>query len=313
MAQMTTEAWVESIQSRLMEELTKHKKALPPGFNPERFILNSITVIQDMLKDKKKREQLQNVRVETIPVCLAKAAYLGLDFMMGECYAIPYGATMKFQTDYKGEVKLCKKYSKEPIKDIFAKVVREGDFFEESVDGGTQKVVFKPKPFSNEKIIGAFAVVAYKDGSMSYDTMSSEEIEKVRNVYSKAKDSQAWKESPGEMYKKTVIRRLSKLIDKNFDDIEQLRAYEDGGDVEFENRIPGRSQAALPDNGEPLDVFAAAKSAQNQKKEPVKSTTRKQSEYEEEFREFEEQHEPWADDGYGIPDDLPGEEELPYR
>lgn len=296
-----------------MEELTKHKQALPPGFNRERFILNSITVIQDMLKDNKKRDQLQKVRIETIPVCLAKAAYLGLDFMMGECYAIPYGNTMRFQTDYKGEIKLCKKYSKEPIKDIFAKVVREGDFFEEAVESGAQKVTFRPKPFSNAPIIGAFAIVAYKDGSMSYDTMSSEEIEKVRNVYSKAKDSQAWKESPGEMYKKTVLRRLSKLIDKNFDDIEQLRAYEDGGDVEFDNRISGRTQAALPDNGEPLDVFAASKAAQK-KKETVPAEPKKNSDYENEFREFEAQHEgEWTDDGYGIPDDLPDDPELPFR
>lgn len=126
---------------------------------------------------------------------------------------------------------MCKRYSKNKIKDIFAKVVRQGDFFMEEVDGGKQNVKYRPKPFSNEQMIGAFAIVVFEDGSMMYDTMSSEDIENVRNTYSKAKDSQAWKSSTGEMYKKTVLRRLCKLIDLDFDNIEQQKAYEDGGDV----------------------------------------------------------------------------------
>ena len=83
------------------------------------------------------------------------------------------------------------------IKDIFAKVVREGDFFEESVDSGVQNVIYKPLPFSNKPMVGAFAIVVFKDGSMLYDTMGKEEIENVRNTYSKAANSQAWVSSTG--------------------------------------------------------------------------------------------------------------------
>ncbi len=258
MAQMTTEQYLGNIQTGLVAELTKHKEALPAGFNRERFILNCITVIQDMMKDKKKREKLSEIVPETIPVCLAQGAYLGLDFFNGECYAIPYGGSMQFQTDYKGEIKLCKRYSKNPIRDIFAKVVREGDFFEEEVENGTQKVSYKPVPFSDKPMLGAFAIVVYKDGSMMYDTMSKADIEKVRNTYSKAKDSQAWTESTGEMYKKTVLRRLCKLIDLDFDNIEQRIAYEDGGDATFtdQQQIAGKKQAALPENRKPIDAFA---------------------------------------------------------
>lgn len=66
--------------------------------------------------------------------------------------------------------------------------------------------------------------MVFKDGSMLYDTMGKEEIENVRNTYSKAANSQAWVSSTGEMYKKTVLRRLCKLIDLDFDNIEQMRA-----------------------------------------------------------------------------------------
>lgn len=270
MGQMTVEQWYGTIKTGLTKKLTENKEALPAGFNQQRFILNCITVIQDMMKDNKKKEQLENINPETIPVCLAKAAYLGLDFFNGECYAIPYGGNLTFQTDYKGEIKLCKRYSKNKIKDIFAKVVRQGDFFMEEVDGGKQNVQYRPKPFSNEQMIGAFAIVVFEDGSMMYDTMSSEDIENVRNTYSKMKDSQAWKSSTGEMYKKTVLRRLCKLIDLDFDNIEQQKAYEDGGDVVFNQQsLPGATtgQALLPENDKPVDAFAAIK-AQKQA-EPV--------------------------------------------
>ena len=96
---MTTAQYLDSIQNGLISELGKHKEALPAGFNRERFILNCITVIQDMLRDSKKKDQLAKVDVKTIPVCLAKGAYLGLDFFNGECYAIPYGGNMQFQTE----------------------------------------------------------------------------------------------------------------------------------------------------------------------------------------------------------------------
>ena len=270
MGQMTVEQWYGTIKTGLTKKLTENKEALPAGFNQQRFILNYITVIQDMMKDNKKKEQLEKINPETIPVCLAKAAYLGLDFFNGECYAIPYGGNLTFQTDYKGEIKLCKRYSKNKIKDIFAKVVRQGDFFMEEVDGGKQNVQYRPKPFSNEQMIGAFAIVVFEDGSMMYDTMSSEDIENVRNTYSKMKDSQAWKSSTGEMYKKTVLRRLCKLIDLDFDNIEQQKAYEDGGDVVFNQQsLPGATtgQALLPENDKPVDAFAAIK-AQKQA-EPV--------------------------------------------
>ena len=266
MGQMTVEQWYGTIKTGLTKKLTENKEALPAGFNQQRFILNCITVIQDMMKDDKKKAQLEKINPETIPVCLAKAAYLGLDFFNGECYAIPYGGNLSFQTDYKGEIKLCKRYSKNKIKDIFAKVVRQGDFFMEEVDGGKQNVQYRPKPFSNEQMIGAFAIVVFEDGSMMYDTMSSEDIENV----SKAKDSQAWKSSTGEMYKKTVLRRLCKLIDLDFDNIEQQKAYEDGGDVVFNQQsLPGATtgQALLPENDKPVDAFAAIK-AQKQA-EPV--------------------------------------------
>lgn len=311
--QVTTAEYLQNIQEALMKQIAEKMGAMPEGFNKDRFILNCITLIRDMLKDKKKRENLNGISADSIALCMIKGAFLGLDFLSGECYAIPYSGEMNFQTDYKGEIKVCKKHSIQPIKDIFAKVVREGDLYDEGVEDGKQKLTFKPLPFNNGKMIGAFAIVTFKDGSMLYESMSAEDIEGVRQNYSKAKDSDAWKKSSGEMYRKTVIRRLSKYIEKDFDKVEQLMAYDEGGGVEFQNGLLSTSRtqtAALPDNGKPVNVFDQVKQTQ---REPVPAQN--QIDQEAEFRQFEQQYEqqyeqgnPPYDPGFAVPD-----EELPFR
>ena len=152
--------YLVAVHKGLDESLEKQVAALPEKFNKQRFLQNCMTVLQDGQADFSKCEAPTVVRT------LLKGAFLGLDFFNGECYAIPYGNQCQFQTDYKGEIKLCKRYSSNPIQDIYAKVVREGDKFEEVIENGKQYVNFRPKTFSNGEIIGAFAVVLYKDGSM---------------------------------------------------------------------------------------------------------------------------------------------------
>lgn len=175
--------YLVAVHKGLDESLEKQVAALPEKFNKQRFLQNCMTVLQDGQADFSKCEAPTVVRT------LLKGAFLGLDFFNGECYAIPYGNQCQFQTDYKGEIKLCKRYSSNPIQDIYAKVVREGDEFEEVIENGKQYVNFRPKTFSNGEIIGAFAVVLYKDGSMMYDTMSKEDIEHTRQTFSKAANS----------------------------------------------------------------------------------------------------------------------------
>ena len=145
--------YLVAVHKGLDESLEKQVAALPEKFNTQRFLQNCMTVLQDGQADFSKCEAPTVVRT------LLKGAFLGLDFFNGECYAIPYGNQCQFQTDYKGEIKLCKRYSSNPIQDIYAKVVREGDEFEEVIENGKQYVNFRPKTFSNGEIIGAFAVV----------------------------------------------------------------------------------------------------------------------------------------------------------
>lgn len=233
---MANDLVLKTAHNQLEKLLVSKAGALPKDFNQTRFLQNCMTVLQDT-------KGIEKVQPITIARTMLKGAFLGLDFMNKECYAIPYGNSLQFQTDYKGEVKLAKKYSVNPIKDIYAKLVRVGDDFVEEIRDGQQYISFKPQPFNDGDIIGAFAVCFYNDGSMIYETMSKKEIEAVRDNYSKMPKGPTWTKSYGEMCKKTVLRRLCKNISLDFDSIEQRQAYDDGADTEFKDQQQPKGKA----------------------------------------------------------------------
>ena len=214
----------QSFSVALTDKLESVSEALPQDFNKARFVQNALALLND-------NPALQKYNQQQLMAGLLKGAYLGLDFYSKECYLIPYGNQLNYQTDYRGAKKLAKKYSIRPIKDIYAKLVRDGDEFEEAIVNGEQGINFKPKAFNDGKIIGAFAVCLYADGGMQYDTMSIADLENTRKS-SKASNSPAWKNFTGEMYKKTVLHRLCKHIELDFENPTQQNAFMAGMEIE---------------------------------------------------------------------------------
>lgn len=235
----------ETFSVALTNEIDKVQDALPKDFNKARFVQNCLAVLNE-------KPELQKYGANQLKAGLVKGAYLGLDFYSQECYLIPYGSTLTFMPGYKGDVKLAKKYSIRPIKDIYAKLVREGDEFEEMIENGEQSINFKPKPFNDGKIVGAFAVVLYEDGGMKCDSMSLADLENTRNQ-SKAKNSPAWKNFPGQMYKKTVLRRLCNTIDLDMD-ARQRELSISGMEIETDVREIARKEIEENENSEPFEV-----------------------------------------------------------
>ena len=237
----------------LADKLDSVSDALPKDFNKARFVQNALALVNENPNIAKYGQQ-------KIMAGLLKGAYLGLDFYSKECYLVPYGNDLNYQTDYRGAKKLAKKYSIRPIKDIYAKLVHEGDLFEEKIIGGEQSFDFKPKPFNDGKIIGAFAVVLYTDGGMAYDTMSLADLENTRKA-SKASNSPAWKNFTGEMYKKTVLHRLCKHIELDFENPTQQNMFLSGMDIETDQQKIAENEIAENANSVdfPEDVVVESK------------------------------------------------------
>lgn len=222
----------QTFSMALTDSLNEVKEALPADFNIQRFVQNGVALLNDnqVLKDYAKQFGTNNIKLG-----MMKAAYLGLDFMNKEAYLIPYGPSLQFMKDYRGDKKLAMRYSKRPIKDIYAKLVRKGDEFSEEVDGTEQKVVFKPIPFNDEPVVGAFAVCLYADGGMMYETMSRKELDRIRNC-SKQKNGPTWTQHEGEMQKKTVLHRLCKHISIDFDTPMQRELWEEDMQIDTDQK-----------------------------------------------------------------------------
>lgn len=219
----------KTFSEHLMCQLVKVDEALPKDFNKARFVQNSLALLND-------NPNLTKFSQTQLVSGLLKGSYLGLDFYSKECYLIPYGSQLNFQIDYRGAKKLAKKYSIRPIRDIYAEVVREGDVFEKKVDGNKTTVRFEPIPFSDKKVVGAFAVVEYADGGLVCDMMSLKELETTRSK-SKASNSMAWKDFTTEMYRKTVLHRLCKHIELEFENVSQMDLWNDSNAMEKKEEV----------------------------------------------------------------------------
>lgn len=235
----------QSFSNFLAERLDGVQDALPKDFNKARFVQNCVALLND-------NPQLQKYSRNQIVAGLLKGSYLGLDFFSKECYLIPYGDQLNYQTDYRGAKKLAKKYSIRPIVDIYAKLVREGDELEETIVNGEQGINFKPKAFNDGKIIGAFAVCLFADGGLVYDTMSVADLENTRKS-SKASNSPAWKNFTGEMYKKTVLHRLCKHIELDFENPTQQTAFMAGMEIETDTEKIVEAEIAENANTVPFE------------------------------------------------------------
>lgn len=233
----------KTFEDVLSDKLAIVESALPKDFNRERFVQNCMAVFND-------KTELQNINRQQLLVGVLKGAYLGLDFMNKECYLIPYNGTVQFQTDYKGECKFVKRYSIRPIQDIFSYVVREGDEFTVGIENNKPTINFRPVPFNTKDIVGAFAMAIYKDGGMDYETMNLEEINGVRNNYSRASQSKAWKCSFPEMARKTVLRRLCKHIETDFETAEARNAWDEGSGMNFSQPVKNPDELVNAFDGE---------------------------------------------------------------
>lgn len=232
----------ESFSVALTDSLNNVKEALPREFNITRFVQNGVALLNG---NKQLIDYARKFGTDNIKNGMMQASYLGLDFLSKECYLIPYGSELNFMIDYRGAVKLCKKYSIRPIKDIYAKIVRVGDEFSEEVVNGEQTINFKPLPFNNGETIGAFAVCLFADGGMLVDSMSLAELNVSRSK-SKASNSTAWKDFPSQMYLKTVLHRLCKTIELDFDSIQQRQLFDN--DVAIETDPKKLSEMEIEQN-----------------------------------------------------------------
>lgn len=147
----------------------------------------------------------------SISRALTEMALQGLEIDRKQCYFIKFGNELKLFRSYLGDMAVALRTGL--VKDIKATLVYEGDEFEIDIVNDEEVVTKHKTKFLNKDnaILGAYAVATLPDGNKRYCIMTKKEIDMSWSK-SKMKENSVQKDFPQEMAKKTVIRRLVKLL-----------------------------------------------------------------------------------------------------
>jgi recombination protein RecT len=182
------------------------KAMMPRGVEPDRMMRVTLAEIS-------KTPKLLDCAVESLLSSVAISCRMGLEIggPMGQCYLVPYKDKCELIIGYKGLVALARRSGE--IKSIEARAVFEGDEFHYSY-GVSPTLVHTPCGETDpEKLKYAYAIANFKDGGFQMEVMGKKEIEKIRDLaLVKSYGKGPWKDHPAEMWKKTPLRRLAKML-----------------------------------------------------------------------------------------------------
>lgn len=216
---------------------------LPETVDKQRLALNFVSLLQD-------HPEIKKFGVEKLAPMVVRCAKDNLDVLNQEVYIYEgFGGKLTYTPSYKGLRKMAIQKSVKPISQIYSKLIKEGDEFEEEFVNGQAHIHFKSKFGSNGAIVGVFTVCVFKDGTEIYEVMTKEEIDACR---AKAKNSGAWKDFYGEQAKKSCCRRLCKQLTLDFNDKEQADTFI--GTDEFIEDPKEQMQADVEQNANSKDL-----------------------------------------------------------
>ena len=235
---------INGLLTRMGPEL---QRALPKHMSADRLARIALTTIRQNPK-------LLQCETASLLGAVMQAAQLGLEpNLLGQCYLVPFkdNKTGKFNVQfivgYKGYIELMRRSG--DITSIVANPVYENDEFELEY-GLNEKLYHKPCLDGERGALRLFyAYSRFKDGGHAFCCMSVDEINKVRDKYSKSKDRGPWVDEYESMCKKTVIRQLAKFMPLSVEIAENLVQ-----DETYKSDILGDSRPIDYETGEIIEM-----------------------------------------------------------
>jgi recombination protein RecT len=210
MATATTEittrqkpAVLAAVEKALPQFAGRLAKDLPNGMTPEKFMFGVATAIQ-------KNPALLECEPSSVLLAAYEAAELGINLSpaLALGFLVPYAKVCTFQVSYRGLIQ--KAYETNAVRSLFAECVYKNDNFTRQF-APKRNLFHSPADGDRGEIIGAYAFIEFNDGSVDWEYMTTEQIERRRN-HSKAPNSLMWTKFKEEGYRKTPIRNLWKRV-----------------------------------------------------------------------------------------------------
>lgn len=229
-----------TVKQSLEKAKLQLQAVLPRHIEAERVIRIAMSAIS-------KNDKLLQCTPRSILLAVMQSCQLGLEpgGVLGLAYLVPYKDECQLIPGYRGYVELARRSG--IIHSVSAACVYEGEHFR--MRRGLQEILEHEPIVAREvgPFRGAYAIARLKSGPPQWDFMDCFEIETIRER-SKQKDSSGpWQSDYGEMAKKTVIRRLSKLLPLS---PEMAAAYE----LDNRSETGERGYTEILDVGEVLEA-----------------------------------------------------------
>jgi recombination protein RecT len=145
----------------------------------------------------------------------------------GLAYLIPYSDKAQFQMGYKGLCELA--YRSGEVKAISAELVFPSDKFEITM-GTDRAITHKPDLLIDRTIakdaLYVYATAKMKGGSTTFAILNRKDIEKVRKSVKARSTDTPWVQWEEEMWKKTAVKKLTKLLPMSSRDNRLVQAVE---------------------------------------------------------------------------------------
>lgn len=196
----------DEIERAIPETLRRH-------LTPERIMRVAWSSIQ-------RNRELSKAHPLSIANAIIQASELGLEpnNILGHAYLVPFRskdlpAPWEYECQmipgYMGKVEIARRSGQ--ISTIYAEVVRENDEFNYQL-GDSPIITHRPLLSSERgKMIAVYAVAIMKDGTKQRVVMETWQVELRKQV---AKTKKVWDAWPEEMWKKTALHQLWKLLPK---------------------------------------------------------------------------------------------------
>jgi recombination protein RecT len=208
---MTNQNTIQSMLSKMGPQIAM---CLPKHLTAERLTRIALTCLRQNPK-------LQECEPTSFIASVMQAAQLGLEpGVLGQCHLVPFWNNKtkrmecQFMAGYRGLIDLSRRSGN--IVSIIARAVYENDIFNFEF-GLNELLEHKPSLVNKGEVVAFYAIALLKDGGHQFEVMSKNEINEIRDKYSKSKDKNGeyrgpWETSYDEMAKKTVLRRLFKWL-----------------------------------------------------------------------------------------------------
>ena len=192
---------------------------------------------------------IKGLRVDSVVRCALLAAKLGLPLGEYGVYLTPRQGAAVPVIDYRALVDMALEHP--GVAAINTGVIRDGDHFENDIGDTLKPITHRVLMGNRGPLVGAWADLIFTGGHHCADVMPEEEILACR--------PSSWQKTPwnsphvGEMYRKTIARRVLKYAPKT-PRLRMALAVEDAvdsGDETFGIELPASLEGKPPERGAP--------------------------------------------------------------